>query len=293
MLAGIVTGGIGYSSRGIDISGDMSSLLPQYTTAKIELVGKLPAGSPGCQSVGLHFPGVWDGGMIAITSAGTTVSVGQVLQVSNSQDAVGATGGAPVLGVAMGAVATSATGSCVPYANRGFVTATATGTPTEGALLVANSAGTSTTVTATGGCTVGIEQNPPYNAIYLAPGGFIPDLTTGVITSGTISGAAVIKTAQPIDGLIFGSNVGTAIASASTIAPTTGTVHVTGTTAISTITAASFCTQTAITWQLTLIPDGAWTTTTSGNISIASTAVLHRALIMTYDPGASKWYPSY
>jgi hypothetical protein len=45
--------------------------------------------------------------------------------------------------------------------------------------------------------------------------------------------------------------------------------------------------------QLTLIPTGLWTTGTSGNIALATTAVVSRALIMTYDHNTTKWYPSY
>ncbi|HSU55466.1 MAG TPA: SGNH/GDSL hydrolase family protein, partial [Candidatus Dormibacteraeota bacterium] len=86
--------------------------------------------------------------------------------------------------------------------------------------------------------------------------------------------------------------VGTAIASAATIAPTSGLTHVTGTTAISTITVPSITVSgTAFTGCLVLIPDGAWTTTTTGNIAAASTAVVGRQMEMCYD--GSKWYPNY
>ena len=81
------------------------------------------------------------------------------------------------------------------------------------------------------------------------------------------------------------------IASATTIAPTTQIAFVSGTTAIATITA-----PTPISiggGQITLIPTGAFTTTTAGNIAIASTAVVSKALIMHYDATTVKWYPSY
>jgi hypothetical protein len=87
--------------------------------------------------------------------------------------------------------------------------------------------------------------------------------------------------------------IGTVIASAATIAPTTPVVHVSGTTAISTITPPSQCSNASYACQITLIPDGLWTTATGGNIALASTAVVDRALVMTYDPSAAKWYPSY
>jgi len=84
-----------------------------------------------------------------------------------------------------------------------------------------------------------------------------------------------------------------AIASAATIAPTTQAFHVTGTVSIGTITAPTACTGTTTMCQITIIPDGILTTLTSGNIAIASTTVVSKALIMTYDPATSKWYPSY
>jgi hypothetical protein len=84
-----------------------------------------------------------------------------------------------------------------------------------------------------------------------------------------------------------------AIASAATIAPTTQAFHVTGSVSIGTITAPTACTGTTTMCQITIIPDAVLTTLTSGNIAIASTTVISKALIMTYDPATSKWYPSY
>jgi len=81
------------------------------------------------------------------------------------------------------------------------------------------------------------------------------------------------------------------IASAGTIAPTKDITFISGTAAIATITAPSPIS--AGGGQITLIPLGAFTTTTGGNIALASTAVVNRALIMTYDSGTAKWYPSY
>lgn len=42
-----------------------------------------------------------------------------------------------------------------------------------------------------------------------------------------------------------------------------------------------------------LIPTGAFTGTTSGNIAIAFTAVAGKALFMVYKKSTGKWYPSY
>lgn len=82
------------------------------------------------------------------------------------------------------------------------------------------------------------------------------------------------------------------VASAATIAPLNGVVHVSigAVTAVATITVPAIC---GLTCAVTLIPDGAFTTTTAGNINIASTAVSGRALVMTWDNSSGRWSPSY
>ncbi len=82
-------------------------------------------------------------------------------------------------------------------------------------------------------------------------------------------------------------SVGANVASATTITPTAQIFHVTGTTAIATINLP----WTGFTGELRLIPDAAFTTTTAGNIALASTAVINKVLTMTFD--GTKWYPSY
>ena len=81
------------------------------------------------------------------------------------------------------------------------------------------------------------------------------------------------------------------IASATTIAPTKAITFISGVTPIVTITAPSPISLGG--GQITLIPTGIFTTTTAGNIALASTAVVSKALIMTYDVTTAKWYPSY
>lgn len=87
--------------------------------------------------------------------------------------------------------------------------------------------------------------------------------------------------------------VGSNIASAATIAPTKSITHVTGTTAISTVTPPTGFTGANRGGCLTLIPDGLWSTNTSGNIALVTSAVVNKALTMCYDAGTTKWYPSY
>ena len=117
----------------------------------------------------------------------------------------------------------------------------------------------------------------------LQSGGGATNITltnNGPTLNGTTT-AGIIATAQ---------TAGT-IASAATIAPTNPITFVSGTTQITTITAPSGIATYG--GHIIIIPTGLWTTGTSGNIALATTAVVSRALIMTYDAGTSKWYPSY
>jgi hypothetical protein len=94
-----------------------------------------------------------------------------------------------------------------------------------------------------------------------------------------------------LDGLLATNAAAATIASAATIAPTKGITIISGTAAVVTITADADVSSTGGT--ITLIPTGAFTWTTAGNIAVAGTAVVSRALTMTYDSGTTKWYPSY
>jgi hypothetical protein len=94
-----------------------------------------------------------------------------------------------------------------------------------------------------------------------------------------------------IAGLKATSAAAPTIASATTIAPTKQITFISGTTAIATITAPDPISTGG--GQITLIPTGLFTTTTAGNIALASVAVASKALIMTYDTTTAKWYPSY
>jgi hypothetical protein len=94
-----------------------------------------------------------------------------------------------------------------------------------------------------------------------------------------------------IAGLKATSAAAPTIASATTIAPTKQITFISGTTAIATITAPDPISTGG--GQITLIPTGLFTTTTAGNIALASVAVVSKALIMTYDTTTAKWYPSY
>ncbi len=84
---------------------------------------------------------------------------------------------------------------------------------------------------------------------------------------------------------------GAQLTTAATIAPTNLIAHLTGTTSVSTITVPAALPATG--GCITLIPDQISTTTTTGNIAIATVLVVSKQLILCYDPTAAKWYPSY
>jgi len=102
-------------------------------------------------------------------------------------------------------------------------------------------------------------------------------------------GTAVVDSGVKLDvqgsfrAVMPGTTLGTAIASAGTIAPIAGLTHITGTAAIATITA-----PTNFIGCLTFIADGAWTTTTAGNIKAAMTAVADTPYQACWD--GSKWF---
>ena len=137
------------------------------------------------------------------------------------------------------------------------------------------------------GATADVSTNNAINSIVIGHGAVgIGDNTTVIGKTATL--------ATKIFGVQATGQTAPTIASAATIAPTTSIVYVSGTTPIVTITPPTGIATTG--GQITLIPTGAFTTTTAGavgGIALASTAVVSKAMIMTYCAGTSKWYPSY
>jgi hypothetical protein len=123
-----------------------------------------------------------------------------------------------------------------------------------------------------------------------------PTLVTpvlGVPTSGDLSNCTGSPTFTNVkySGLIATTAAAPTIASATTIAPTTSIAFVSGTTAVVTITAPAPISTGG--GSITLIPTGIFTWTTAGNIALAGTAVVSKALTLVYDVTTAKWYPSY
>ena len=119
-------------------------------------------------------------------------------------------------------------------------------------------------------------------------GGSVTNINFGSPTTNA-QGTLAIQSNTFIGG--FTSSPVQAITSATTITPLQALSFIQGTTAIATITAPTNISLQG--GQITLIPQAAFTTTTGGNIAIASTAVAGRSMIMTYNPATTKWYPSY
>jgi hypothetical protein len=117
---------------------------------------------------------------------------------------------------------------------------------------------------------------------------FINSIDDGYIDLTADIGVRLNATCIYINGFLatyFGSNV----ASAATISCTGSIFHVTGVVTINTINIP----YAGFTGQITIIPDGLFSTGVTGNIALATVAVVNKAIIFTYDNVTTKWYPSY
>jgi hypothetical protein len=179
------------------------------------------------------------------------------------------------------------------------------GTPTSGVLT--NCTGTAAGLTA-GRVTTNANSTGAVTSVGNATslGSFTSAQLLAALTDETGTGAAVFATTPTLVTPVIGAATGTSlvlsglsavsgaaptVASAATIAPTTPIVFISGTAAVVTITAPTPISNGGGT--ITLIPTGAFTWTAAGNIAVLGTAVVSRALTMTYDVTTTKWYPSY
>jgi len=197
--------------------------------------------------------------VLPIVQSGTTKQVTNALLFTNSTLVT------PVLGTPQSGALTNCTGLPVATGISGLGTGVATflATPSSANLRTAltDETGTGSAVFAT------------------TPTLVTPVIGAATVTSLVLSSFNAVSAAAPT------------VASATTIAPTTPVAFVSGTTAVVTITAPSPISAGGGT--ITLIPTGVFTWTTAGNIALAGTAVVSKALTMTYDVTTTKWYPSY
>jgi hypothetical protein len=197
--------------------------------------------------------------VLPIVQSGTTKQVTNALLFTNSTLVT------PVLGTPQSGTLTNCTGLPVATGISGLGTSVAT------FLATPSSANLRTALT---------DETGTGSAVFATT----PTLVTPVIgaatgTSLVLSSFNAVSAAAPT------------VASATTIAPTTPIAFVSGTTAVVTITAPSPIS--AGGGSIILIPTGVFTWTTAGNIALAGTAVVSKALTMTYDATTTKWYPSY
>jgi len=206
----------------------------------------------------------------AATAAATTdvlpiVQGGTTKQITNALLFTNSTLVTPALGTPSSGTLTNCTGLPVATGVSGLGTSVATclATPSSANLRTAltDETGTGSAVFAT------------------SPTLVTPDSGVATGTSVTLSGLNATNAAAPT------------IASAATIAPTKQITFISGTAAVVTITAPTPIS--AGGGSIILIPTGVFTWTTAGNIALAGTAVVSKALTMTYDVTTTKWYPSY
>ena len=216
----------------------------------------------------------------ASASAGDLIPIQQgnvTKQLTNTKLFTNATLVAPALGTPASGVLTNCTGLPIVAGTTGTLTAARGGTGiTSLGAGVATFLGTPSSAN----LAAAVTGETGSGALVFATS---PTLVTPVL--------GVASATSLVSGLIANTAVAGTIASAATVAPTAPVTIISGTAAIDTITAPAPISTTGGT--ITFIPTSAFTWTTAGNIAVAGTAVVSRALTLTFDATTTKWYPSY
>ena len=241
---------------------------------------------------------------VATAGAGTDripmVQSGVTKQISNTLLFTNSTLTTPILGTPQSGTLTSCTGLPVASGISGLGAGVATFLATPSS---ANLATAVTGETGTGALVFGTSPTLSAPVLGTVVSGIISACTsTGMVMVAPVlgtpaSGVLTNCTGSPTftdvktSGLLATTAAAPTIASATTIAPTKQITFISGTTAVVTITAPAPISVGGGT--ITLIPTGAFTWTAAGNIAVLGTAVVNRALTLTYDVTTTKWYPSY
>ncbi len=109
--------------------------------------------------------------------------------------------------------------------------------------------------------------------------------------NGMLGKAAFMDSDIPFSGAMSNTSTAPTIASAASISPVALVTFVSGVAAIAIIVPPQNIATTG--GKLILIPTGIFTLATTGNIALASTAVVSKAMMLVYDATTAKWYPSY
>ena len=287
-LTGAVTSVGNATSLGSFTSAQLAGALTDETGSGANVF----ATSPTLVTPALGTPSALVGTNITGTAAGLTA--GNVTTNANLTGAVTSVGNATSLGSFTSAQLLAAltdetgTGANV-FATSPTLVTPALGTPS--ALVGTNITGTATSFNING--TVGATTPATGNFTTLTENSVATVIQTDI---GTAANEIPLNqylgklAYEDVVGLFATLNPAPTIASAATIQPLSPITFVSGTTTINTITVpAEFVGG----GQITLIPTALWSTGTSGNIAIATTGVVSKALILTYDATTTKWYPSY
>jgi hypothetical protein len=110
----------------------------------------------------------------------------------------------------------------------------------------------------------------------------------GIFAITDCGGASSSTTLRGLQAAFYGYGASSVLSITSNVIAPTNAVHHLGAGLVKTITVPTFCSATC---TLHVVPDAAFTTDATGNISLASTAVTNKTLDFTWD--GSKWNPSY
>lgn len=187
--------------------------------------------------------------------------------------------------------------SCSGSVFRGYLGTKASGHPTGDMVLIANVYNTTVALGANPTPSGFFDRDPSFNGACTAANTsatpYLNVLTGAQWLCSTVTGTWVPGFNNPANASSAEPTAAVASVAGATL-PSGPLFHVTGTNAIVTWTQPVGCNATASGGcSFTVIPDAVFTWTSAGNIALAGTAVVNKALTFTWDAKNSKWIPSY